>query len=76
MHCKPVVTRHFAERFIERYGDRRLLKKIRDAVQDHYCEHVFDCLVYGLKQRIDVEGVKVCVLFDETKKKLVLTTIY
>lgn len=76
MHCRPIVYKHFAERFVERYGDRKLIPKIMRAVQDKYCEHVFDCIVYGDHQRILVDKVYVTMVFDPRRQKLVLTTCY
>lgn len=76
-YCRPVYTKHFAERFVERCnGDMSLLRKLKCAIQSKYCEHVFDCIVYGNPRRVKCDGYKAVIFFSEEEKKLYVKTIY
>lgn len=77
MYCKPIYTKHFAERFLERCnGDMVLLRGVKKAIQTKYCELVFECLVYGNPRVVSHAGYKSIVHFDDVQKKLVVKTIY
>jgi hypothetical protein len=75
--CKPVYTKHFAERFLERHNaDMKLLRKIKRELQDKYCQYVFDCLVRGDHQQVRVDSARVTICFNLEQRKLLVTTVY
>ena len=70
-------SRHFAERFVERFsGDKEKVKEITRFFNDNVLQCVFDCNVYGNPQRVKIEKYKVCFKYDEVIKKILVTTVY
>ena len=70
-------TKHFAERFVERFnGTPKDLYKIKEYFDKNVLQCVFDCNVYGNPQRVKIEKYKICFKYDESLKKIVVTTVY
>ena len=75
---KPVFTKHFAERFLDRCGDFDTLSKIKKRIRDNFCQIVFDCI---LNERINshklkIDGFNIVMSFNPHSKVLSVRTIY
>lgn len=73
---RPIYTKHFAERFLERSGDMNILRGLKKEIQSRFCEHVFDCLVISNPKRVHYKGFKAVLFFEETTKQLFVKTFY
>lgn len=70
-------SKHFAERFVERFGGTvKNLKEITCYFNNHVLQCVFDCHVRGFSQRVKIGEYTVCYRWDEHLKKLIITTVY
>lgn len=70
-------SKHFAERFIERfYGDKKKLSNITKFFNRNVLQCVFRCHVYGFTQRVTIGQYKVCYKWDDQDKMIIITTVY
>jgi len=70
-------TKHFAERFIQRFnGSRKEVDPIKSYFDQNVLQCVFNCHLYGGPQRVKVGKYKVCYKYDDTSKQIIVTTIY
>ena len=70
-------TKHFAERFINRFdGDTITVKEIAKYFNSNVLQCVFECHLNGFKQRVKIGKYKVCYLWDPEERLIVVTTVY
>lgn len=70
-------SRHFAERFVERFnGNKEKVREITRFFNDNVLQCVFECSLKGKKQRVKINNYTVCYLFDEDSKEIIVTTVY
>ena len=52
-------TKHFAERFVQRFdGTSKDVNKVKEYFDKNVLQCVFDCNVYGNPQRVKIENTK------------------
>jgi hypothetical protein len=74
---KIVVTKHFAERMIERRVPTEFVPRIKAEIKRRACIHIFECCLRpNLRKIIVVDGVAVGVVFCPDTLRFFLTTIY
>lgn len=71
-------TKHFAERVLVRVGPDfdNTIAAIKREFDDTVLQKVFDCKVRGDSQRRKVGNFVVCYVWDESKKKIMVTTLF
>lgn len=70
-------SRHFAERFVERFnGNKEKVREITRFFNDNVLQCVFECSLKCKKQRVKINNYNVCYLFDEDSKEIIVTTVY
>ena len=70
-------TKHFGERFISRFdGDAETVKEISRFFNKNVLQCVFECHLYGFKQRVKVGKYKVCYIWDPEERLIIVTTVY
>ncbi len=74
-----VIPQHAVQRFCERkVGDKEMLKFLRH-VKLHFCEMVFDCIIYGnvdgSSRQLKFGKNRFIYTYDTIKRKLVLKTV-
>jgi hypothetical protein len=68
---------HFFDRFIERFdADKNRIRKISSYFNDHCLVEVYKCHVNGFKQRVTIDGMKVCYIWNDVAKQIIVTTVY
>lgn len=73
------VSRHFAERVLERVDEnpKRFMAEVKAILNEKCLQMVFDCLVLGNSgRRFVINDYVVCYEFDDTKQFLVLKTVF
>lgn len=74
---KVTVTKHFAERMIERNIKIDLVQQAKKAIKEKLCIHIFDCCIRpNYRKVISVDGIAVGVVFCPERMQFFLTTIY
>lgn len=70
-------TKHFAERFVNRFdGDKNSVKEITAYFKQNVLQCVFECHLYGFQQRVKIGKYKVCYKWDPDDEMIVITTVY
>ena len=73
------VSRHFAERVLERVDEnpKRFMAEVKAILNEKCLQMVFDCLVLGNSgRRFVINDYIVCYEFDDTNQHLVLKTVF
>lgn len=73
-----ILTRHFFQRFFQRFNSWDQLEIILRDINRHVPEYIFQIEVYGPYQRIKLPGCLVGIILDKklSYPRLVVTTVF
>lgn len=74
-----VIPPHASQRYHQRDVEAADVKKFIRYVDQHFCEMVFECIVYGLTdghaKRMKIGDTRFVYTYDQVRQKLILKTM-